>query len=111
VVGGGIWQPEPKTLKKIRDRIVAKPEAWRRVVFEHEFGSVCSMSGQVLTRPPAGYDPDHPFIEDLRRKDFVFSSGIEDRKVASRNLADLVIERFRASAPLMRFLSSAVGIG
>ena len=47
VVGGGVWEPEPKALKKIRDRIVAKPEEWRRAVSGHEFGSACAMSGEV----------------------------------------------------------------
>lgn len=28
VVGGGIWQPEPKALKKIRDKIAGDPKGW-----------------------------------------------------------------------------------
>jgi len=29
VIGGGIWQPEPQALKKIRDRIVNDPKTWQ----------------------------------------------------------------------------------
>src|SRR5215468_11291591 len=28
VIGGGIWQPEPKAIKKIRDKIAVDPKAW-----------------------------------------------------------------------------------
>src|SRR5262249_19876168 len=30
MVGGGVWQPEPQALKAIRDRIVSKPDGWKR---------------------------------------------------------------------------------
>src|SRR5262245_22315682 len=30
VIGGGIWQPEPKALKKLRDKIAGDPKGWGR---------------------------------------------------------------------------------
>jgi uncharacterized protein (TIGR02453 family) len=62
-VGGGRRQPEPRTLKKVRDRIVADARAWQRATTGRSLGGGCQMRGASLKRPPTGYDADHPFIE------------------------------------------------
>src|SRR6058998_1241936 len=62
--GAGIWHPDPATLNKVRRAIVSRPEAWRRV---KESG--LKVEGESLKRPPAGFDPNHHFIEDLKQKD------------------------------------------
>ena len=110
MIGGGFWRPEPEELKKVRDMIVAEPKAWRRVTSGHHFGTGCKMAGESLKRAPAGYDPMHPLIEDIKRKDFAVSSGLTDREVCSPNFLELVLERLRATAPFIKFLSSAVGL-
>jgi uncharacterized protein (TIGR02453 family) len=110
VIGGGIWQPESDALRKIRNRIVADPKMWRRVTSGQELGSTCKMAGESLKRPPAGYDPNHPLIEDIKRKDFAISSPLTDSEVCGRNFKDLVIGRFRTTAPFLQFLSNAIGL-
>jgi uncharacterized protein (TIGR02453 family) len=110
VIGGGIWQPESQALKKIRDRIVAEPEVWRRARSAHDLGATCEISGQTLKRPPAGYDAHHPFIEDLKRKDFTVSARLRDREVMSDRFTDIVLDKIRASSPFMQFLSEAIEI-
>lgn len=69
--GSGLWHPDPVTLKKVRDVIVAKPLHWRRAISGKAFRRACRLEGDSLGRPPRGYDPDHPFIEDLKRRDFI----------------------------------------
>src|SRR5437870_4211940 len=64
MVGGGIWQPEPELLSNIRHRIIEKPAEWKKVA------SKVSEHGDSLKRPPAGFDPAHPLIEDIKRKSF-----------------------------------------
>src|SRR5712691_6539083 len=64
----GVWHPDAPILKKIRDRIVDEPDAWKKVL-----RSRVAVEGDSLKRPPPGYDPNHPLIQDLRRKDFVSS--------------------------------------
>ena len=63
-----------------------------------------------MKRPPAGVDPNHPFIEDLKRKDFAISAPLTDSDVCGANLLKLVLDYFRATAPFVQFLSAAVGL-
>ena len=72
--------------------------------------STCRMAGESLKRPPAGYDPAHPFIDDIKRKDFVISTPLKDQEVTGDDFLDLVLERLRATAPFVQFLSNAVGL-
>jgi uncharacterized protein (TIGR02453 family) len=111
IFGGGMWMPPPDALAKIRDAIVKNPAAWKAVktdkVFIKRFGEV---SGDALTRPPRGYEPDHPFIDDIKRKSF-FAMDEGDVKLASSpKLLDAVADAFRAASPLMKFLCKAQGV-
>jgi uncharacterized protein (TIGR02453 family) len=110
MIGSGLWHPEPGALRRIRDHIVAKPKDWAKVTSRQRFGSACSMGGESLQRPPAGFDANHPLIADLKRRDFVVSSQLSDEEVCGAGLRPLVLKRFRAVAPFMQFLSDALGL-
>jgi uncharacterized protein (TIGR02453 family) len=110
MVGAGIWRPEPGALKKIRDAIVANGKRWQKVTSAADFRSSCGMAGESLKRPPAGYDPKHHLIEDIKRKDFATSSPLDDRQVCGPDFMNSVLNAFAASAPFIRFLSDAIGL-
>jgi len=109
--GGGLWMPPPESLTKIRDAIAAKPAAWKKVVeernFRAEFGGV---RGEALTRPPRGYDPEHPYIDDIKRKSFYAMHEADQKLAASPALVDGVAESFTALSPLMKFLCASLDV-
>lgn len=110
MTGAGVWRPEPRASQKIRNAIVADPKRWKKATTGHKWGSACQMVGESLKRPPAGIDPNHPFIEDLKRKDFAISAPLEEREVCGPNLLKILLDHFRATAPFVQFLSEAVGL-
>jgi uncharacterized protein (TIGR02453 family) len=115
MIGGGVWRPEPKALKKIRDAIAADGKAWHKSTAllrsgESFSGSAWVLIGEALTRPPAGFSAGHPFMEDIKRKDFAVSSPLTDSEVCGSGFHKLVLERFRSSAPFLEFLAKAVGL-
>jgi uncharacterized protein (TIGR02453 family) len=80
LVGAGIWRPEPGALGKIRDAIVSDSKRWKRATSTGQRGAHYEMWGESLQRVPRGYDPDHPFAEDLKRKDFTVGSSCRTRR-------------------------------
>jgi uncharacterized protein (TIGR02453 family) len=110
MIGAGIWRPQSEALKKIRDAIVADGKRWKRVTSSANFRSSCGMAGESLKRPPAGYDPHHPLIEDIKRKDFATSSALDDREVCGPDFMKAVLGAFRTSALFVEFLSDAIGL-
>jgi uncharacterized protein (TIGR02453 family) len=109
MIGAGIWRPEPRAVQKIRSAIVGSPKRWQQLTTGKKFGTAC-MIGESLKRAPAGVDPNHPLIEDLRRKDFAISIALADSDVCGTKLLKLLLDDFRAVAPFVQFLSEAVGL-
>lgn len=104
-VYSGVWEPDPPTLKRIRDGIVREPDAWKRIV-----QGKLRIEGESLKRPPPGYPPDHPFIRDLARKDFVVSVGFRDAQVTSPDFLDTFLDAGKAMGPLDAFLAKSIGL-
>lgn len=109
-VGAGVWRPEPRALKQIRDAIVAEPKKWERATSGRDSRSSCGMAGESLKRPPRGYDPNHPFIDDIKRRDFAVSMPLSDDQVCGPDFMEVLLETFRASAPFAKFLTQALGL-
>ena len=109
-VGVGIWHPETKTLNKIRDAIVEKPDRWRGIMSDEAFSKAYKLVGDSLKRPPKGYDPDHPLIEDLKRKDFIASIPFSEEEACSPNFIDRFTEACRTASPFVEFLTTAIGL-
>lgn len=109
--GGGIWMAPTPVLTKIRSAIVDDPEGWKQVTrsaaFRRHFEGV---SGDGLKRAPAGFDPDHPLIEDLRRKSFFAMRRTDETLAKSSSFTTEVAKSFKVLAPFMEFLTSAVGL-
>src|SRR5262245_5831162 len=109
-VGGGIWQPTPPVLRKIRDGMVKDPGRWRRMTSRTVFGSSCGMVGESLKRVPPGYDPDSPVAEDLKRKQLAITAPLTDGQVVGSSVMDDVVDAYRSFSPFMEFLCRADGL-
>lgn len=108
-VAAGTWRPDAEALAQTREAIVARPREWKRIRDGRRFRASFELSGDVLARPPRGYDPSHPFIEDLKRKDFVALTGLTERDVTSDGFLERFVGLCRDAGPFMRFLCEAIG--
>jgi uncharacterized protein (TIGR02453 family) len=108
--GAGVWQPDGAVLSEVRDAIAESPAAWRRAVGGREFGALWELSGESLVRVPRGYDPEHPCAADLKRKSFIAITGFDERAACAGDFAGQLAEAWRATAPLMRFLTRALDL-
>ncbi|MCJ7717496.1 MAG: DUF2461 domain-containing protein [Anaerolineales bacterium] len=109
-MGAGIWKPDGETVTKIRTRIDTKPGEWREAIENQDFISTFSLEGDSLIRPPRGFDPDHPLIEDLKRKDYIGSRELSEESILRDDFIDYYVELCKKSAPLMRFISQSIGL-
>jgi uncharacterized protein (TIGR02453 family) len=107
--GVGIWHPDSTALSNIREAIVAKQAEWKRVISGKTFSANYEITGDSLKRAPRGYDPDHPLIDDLKRKDFVAITPFDADEILLPDFIDRYTKTARAATPFMRFLTKAVG--
>ena len=107
-VGLGSWRPGGKALRKIRQGLVEDPRGWNRAVAGDEFRERFELSGDSLKRPPRGFDPEHPLVEDLKRKDFIAVSTLPDEAVRDPSFLDDFTSLCRIGAPFMAFLCTTL---
>jgi len=109
-MGVGLWRPETKVAYRIRAHIDENQSDWKRASRGKRFTDVFTVTGDSLSRPPRGYDEDHPLIEDLKRKDFIASRRLAQKDVTSADFMGLFTENLKRAVPYMRFLCDAVGV-
>jgi len=109
-VGAGIWHPDSDTLKKIRTYIDAHPTRWEDGRDDLGFTKAYALAGDSLIRAPKGYDPAHPMIEDLKRKDFIGIAPLMPELLLQDDLVGLISSYFETATPFMQQLCRAVGV-
>lgn len=109
-LGSGVWHPDADALARIRKRIIDKPKLWKTASTDPKFQSFFVLDGDSLSRPPRGIDPEHPAIDDLKRKDHIATAVMSLRDVYSAKLPAILHERFSASRAYMKVLCDALGL-
>jgi uncharacterized protein (TIGR02453 family) len=110
MMGGGIWDPPPVTLKMIRQEIDYNSAGLRKIInskdFLKHFGKI---SGTKLSRPPKGYEVDNPNIEFLKFKQWYVQRDLDDGLVLSKQLIPEILKSYKAALPFFHFFDVAMG--
>ena len=109
-VGVGIWRPESKVAYLIRDHIAAEPKAWKAATQSAKFKRLFTLDGESLKKPPKGFDPDHEFVDDLKRKDFIAVSQLTQKQITGKDFMSEFTEMCKAGSPFMKFLCDALSL-
>lgn len=108
--GAGIWRPDRDSLAAIRTAIVEGTTAWKKVAHDADFRARFTLDGESLKRPPRGFDPEHPAIDDLKRKDFIAVRKLEQSAVLEDDFVDQFADICRDASNYVRFLCTAIGV-
>ena len=109
-LGAGIWHPDPSNLRKIREFLLSNPNSWIEASQSAHFQQRFKFGGESAKRAPRGFDPNHPLINDLKRKDFVCASPLSEALVCSDKLLPKLIDGFTHCAPLVDYLCAALDL-
>ena len=108
-IGGGVYQPEPALLKRVRQEIDYNSSELHKIIgkqsFKDKFGKI---TGDSLVRPPKGYEEDNPNIELLKLKFYIVRKDFSDEEVMSPDFANRIAELYREAIPFFEFLDNAI---
>ena len=104
----GLWHPPAEALAQVRAAILANPARWKRVLAAR--GLALDAGSDALKRPPRGVEPDHPFVEDLKRRSFTASTPFTEKDACAPEFGARFAKACQQKAPLMEFLTNAVGL-
>ena len=109
-VGGGLYQPSSDSLAKVRQEIDYNGAQLRKVIDNESFKKYydAPYSEDKLKTAPRGYPKDHPDLELLQLKHYVFMRSISDDEVVGNNFPQKVAEAFKALHPFNLFLMEAL---
>lgn len=108
-IGGGLYQPEPAILKRVRQEIDYQAADLDQILAEPRFKALFgTLQGERLQRPPQGYSDDHPQLALLKLKSFTVIHPIKDGVVTQAKFLAYTLEVFQAMVPLVRFLNTAL---
>jgi len=109
MMAGGLWMPEPEILNSIRQAIDYDPKELLKIInaksFKKTFGQI---EGEKLSRPPKGFDADHPQIELLKHKSFTVMHALSDAQINSPNLKKDLLKIYKEMKPLNDFLNKSM---
>ena len=105
----GIWRPPTPALTAIRQSIMDDPEAWTEARDAAPFRAAFELSGDSLKKAPRGTDPNHPLIEDLKRKDFIGVAPLGEEVLVAEDFIDRFAALCQRAAPFQRWLCEALG--
>jgi uncharacterized protein (TIGR02453 family) len=109
-VGAGLWKPEPAALRGIRMQILEQPDLWKKASSNKRFRDYFELGGEVMKRPPQGFPADAPFVDDLKRKDFIASANLSQSEVLRADFPQHAVSLLKRTVPLMSFLCAALDL-
>ena len=110
LAGGGVYNPDPAILGRIRRYIAKNPGALTRVLREPRFKKTYGglAKEDALARPPKGFSADTPHIEAIKLKHYFGLIEVDLVKRPPKDLAGAIAGYFRDLVPLMEWLRRAV---
>jgi uncharacterized protein (TIGR02453 family) len=107
-LAAGIWMPPSDALAAIRSAIMEHTSDWIKVIQNKKFVARYKLDGDSLKTAPRGIDPQHPAIEDLRRKSFAGVMPIHEKQLLQDDVFETISSAFMDAKPLMKFLCDAL---
>lgn len=108
--GVGTWHPAGASLVAIRTAIQKDSREWKNAIGKKTFQDRFELAGESLKRAPQGVEPDHPLIEDLKRKDFIGVQEFDPGLISSKDFVKETVAAFKTATPFMKFLCEALGV-
>ncbi|GAB5476149.1 MAG: DUF2461 domain-containing protein [Maribacter sp.] len=112
-LGGGLWRPDTKILKQVRDAIDYDGDELVEIINTKEFKDFyggLAYDDQKLKTSPREYANDHKHIDLLRYKNITAQAELTQKIVVSDGFVDYVEEGYLALQPLNDFLKKAISV-
>ena len=113
MLAGGVYQPQPDTLKLIRDEVYFHSAELMSILekpsFKDKFGQLGDFD--KMKKGPKDFPADFPDIDLLKYRSYIVSQAIPDDLVVSGNYQEQVLEIVHELQPFMAFLNRAINNG
>lgn len=105
-IAAGFWEPNKEDLLRIRQEFETDASEIRAIMYKKSFKDVWGkMQGDELKTAPSGFNKEHPNIDLIKRKQFIFVKNFSDQEVLSPNFIENIDLAFQAIRPYFDLMS------
>ena len=105
-IATGFWEPDKEDLFRIRKEFEIDDSHIRKIISQKNFKEVWGdFVGDELKTAPKGFDKEHPAIDLIRKKQYIFTKKFNDKEVLSANFLDKLDESFKTIRPYFDYMS------
>ena len=105
----GFWDPNPNDLKRIRKELEYDAKELRDIISSKEFFSVWgNLECSELKTAPRNFDKNHPDIDLIRKKQFIFSISYSDEEVCEPQFINKLENALKMVRPFTDYMSDVL---
>ncbi len=106
ILAAGVYMPPKEQLLAIRHHLVAHHAEFKRLIENKKLRAKMILHDPMtLTRPPKGFNADHPAIEWIKWRQWGVIATLPAEEALSSKLAATIGTYFRMTQPLVDFLN------
>ena len=101
----GFWDPNTNDLKRIRKELEYDAKEFRDIIASKEFFSVWgNLEGSELKTAPRNFDKNHPDIDLIRKKQYIFSISFLDEEVCEPQFINKLENALEKARPFTDYM-------
>jgi uncharacterized protein (TIGR02453 family) len=108
-IGGGIYQPPPDLLRKIREHVAENYGEFESAIRQVNARKIAGeFEGQPMTRVPKGWASDHEAAELLKCRSLFFYAQLPPERALDDGVEKEITKRFRAIAKFVDLIDRPI---
>ena len=108
-IATGFWEPNKEDLLRIRKEFEMDDSEMRAILNDKTFKSTWGdFVGEELKTAPKGFDKEHPAIDLIRKKQYIFVKKYTDKEVLADDFLDQVNTAFIQIRPYFDYMSDVL---
>lgn len=109
-IAAGFWEPSKEDLLRIRKEFERDDKQIRTIISAKKFQTVWGgFVGDELKTAPKGFDKEHPAIDLIKKKQYLFTKKYTDTEVISEDFISNVNSSFKTVRPYFDYMSEVLG--
>tara|TARA_B100001057_G_scaffold153871_1_gene154078 strand:+ start:102 stop:767 length:666 start_codon:yes stop_codon:yes gene_type:complete len=102
----GFWDPNPKDLYRIRKEFLYNAQRFRNILKSNKIHSIWGeLKGSQLKTAPRNFDKNHPNIDLIRKKQFIYKIHYSDKEVLDKKFVNRVEHSFKVIRPFLNYMT------
>ncbi|MFV0566578.1 MAG: DUF2461 domain-containing protein [Flavobacteriaceae bacterium] len=108
-IATGFWEPNKEDLHRIRKEFEIDATEMRDILnLETLKSNWGNLEGDELKTAPKGFDKEHPAIDLIRKKQYLFIKKYTDKEVLAPDFITNIDEAFKAIRPYFNYMSDVL---